>query len=969
MRGRRSFDRIAADTAPASRDDASMTLMLPATFFAKLPPNRPACSIVGPPLLIRQPVTNSPTLNHAFERLSSALADRYRIEREIGRGGMATVYLAQDVRHGRQVAVKVLDPELGAVLGAERFLAEIRVTANLQHPNLLPLFDSGSINGHPYVAGAPQGRPDAAEGSGGPAFLYYVMPFVEGESLRHRIDRERQLPVPEALRIAREVASALEYAHRHGIVHRDIKPENVLLHDGRAMIADFGIALAVQSAGTQRMTQTGLSLGTPQYMSPEQAMGEKTIDARSDIYALGAVLYEMLTGDPPFTGSSVQAIVAKVLNERPTPVRVLRETVPANVEQAINTSLAKLPADRFQTAKEFTDALDATTSSRDSFATASPSRSARARWTDPVVLTLASLLVAATAFAAWQSRATRAPRDDAVVRFPIEIGRYVSAGAAIGSGIAISPDGRSVAYIGGANTALQQVLVRRVDDPRPQPIAGTDAAQLVVFKPDGKSIAVWSKGRLLRVPLDGGAPLLLIQGQPITGASWGSKGLIVLSNRGHLMTIPEGGGTTTVVPGDTSNYDAYPVFLEDGETVLVVSGVEGPSRRSTIVAVSVRTGKRTPLGVDGTFVAGVIDNTLLYATNTFQLMAVRFDQRRLAVHGAPVQVLAIPRSSLSIKPLVAASSGGTLVYAEGSTAAEMVKVDLRGVATPLSGDARVYSNPRFSPDGKQVAVNIGEGNQGRIWLYDVSGRTFFQFSDSSWGRPEWSSDGRRLIFRVGNTITRTAETPSQVWWQPVDKSAPAGPVFAQDNDSDWEGVMTPDGRGLLVQRDLASLNQGANVVYRAIGDTSIVDVSSTSVEETQPRPSPDSKWVAFQLGAPNGMSQVVVKSITGKGAPVVVSPTVGTEPVWSRDGRHLYYRDGQQFVDATYATSPDFRVLSRTPLFADVYAFAPVPHANYDVYPDGSGFLALRPTEGRRLVVAHNWKTELKQIMATHDRK
>jgi Tol biopolymer transport system component len=299
----------------------------------------------------------------------------------------------------------------------------------------------------------------------------------------------------------------------------------------------------------------------------------------------------------------------------------------------------------------------------------------------------------------------------------------------------------------------------------------------------------------------------------------------------------------------------------------------------------------------------------------------------------------------------------------------LVKVDLRGVATPLSGDARVYSNPRFSPDGKQVALNIGEGNSGRIWLYDVGGRTFFQFSDSAWGRPEWSSDGRRLIFRVGNTVTRTTETPSQMWWQPVDKSAPAEPVFAQDNDSDWEGVMTPDGRGLLVQRDLASLNQGANVVYRAFGDTNIVNISATSVEETQPRPSPDSKWVAFQLGAPNGTSQVVVKSITGKGAPVVVSPTVGTEPVWSRDGKHLYYRDGQQFVDATYTTSPDFRILSRTPLFADDYAFAPVPHANYDVYPDGSGFLALRPTEGRRLIVAHNWRAELKQIMAAHEAK
>src|SRR5678815_2781486 len=214
------------------------------------------------------------------DRLVSALGDRYRIERELGKGGMATVYLAEDLRHGRKVAVKVLLPELAAVLGAERFLSEIHVTAALQHPHILPLFDSGQANGQ----------------------LYYVMPYVEGESLRTRLAREKQLPIDEAIRITREVASALDYAHRRGVIHRDIKPENILLQDGTALVADFGIALAVSKAGGTRLTQTGLSLGTPHYMSPEQATGDHAVDGRSDIYSLGAALYEMLTGDPPFTG-------------------------------------------------------------------------------------------------------------------------------------------------------------------------------------------------------------------------------------------------------------------------------------------------------------------------------------------------------------------------------------------------------------------------------------------------------------------------------------------------------------------------------------------------------------------------------------------------------------------------------------------------------------------------------------------
>jgi serine/threonine-protein kinase len=267
--------------------------------------------------------------------LSEALGSRYRLERELGQGGMATVYLAEDLKHGRRVAIKVLRPDLAAVIGAERFLREIKTIAVLQHPHILGLIDSGEVQGS----------------------AYYVMPFVEGESLRDRLNREKQLPIPEAIRIATEVASALDYAHRHGVIHRDIKPENILLHDDTALVADFGIALAVSSAGGTRMTETGLSLGTPHYMSPEQSMGEREITARSDVYALGCVTYEMLTGDPPFTGSTAQAIVAKVMTEKPASIRRLRERVPQQVEDAVLTALEKLPADRFGSAAEFAQAI------------------------------------------------------------------------------------------------------------------------------------------------------------------------------------------------------------------------------------------------------------------------------------------------------------------------------------------------------------------------------------------------------------------------------------------------------------------------------------------------------------------------------------------------------------------------------------------------------------------------------------
>lgn len=284
------------------------------------------------PRPIKISVPDSPT---NFEQLKAVLADRYHIERELGEGGMATVYLAVDLRHNRKVALKVLKPELAAALGAERFLKEIEVTANLQHPHILPLYDSGS------AAGA----------------LFYVMPFVQGESLRDRLAREKMLTIDETIRIVRQVAGALDFAHRQGIIHRDIKPENILLHEDDALLADFGIAIGVSQANGGRLTGTGLSIGTLQYMSPEQATGERDLDARSDIYALGAVTYEMLAGEPPISAATPRAMIAKLATERPTSLRVVRDVVPPALDDAVMRALAKAPTDRFSSAREFADAL------------------------------------------------------------------------------------------------------------------------------------------------------------------------------------------------------------------------------------------------------------------------------------------------------------------------------------------------------------------------------------------------------------------------------------------------------------------------------------------------------------------------------------------------------------------------------------------------------------------------------------
>jgi len=293
----------------------------------------------------------------ALDRLTAALADRYAIERELGQGGMATVYLAQDRKLGRAVALKVLRPELAAALGSDRFLLEIEIAAKLAHPHILGLFDCGEVDG----------------------LLYYTMPFVEGESLRERLNREKQLPLDDALLITREVADALGYAHSLGLVHRDIKPENILFQAGHAVVSDFGIARAVSAAGGARLTETGLSIGTPAYMSPEQAAGSNDVDGRSDLYSLGCVLYEMLSGETPYTGPTPQAILAKKLVEPLPRISVVRETVPAAVEEAIGKALARMPADRFRTTQEFAEALTRATTAEAMAAEAGRPRPDR-RW-------------------------------------------------------------------------------------------------------------------------------------------------------------------------------------------------------------------------------------------------------------------------------------------------------------------------------------------------------------------------------------------------------------------------------------------------------------------------------------------------------------------------------------------------------------------------------------------------------------
>ncbi len=457
-------------------------------------------------------------MNDAVSRLGAALADRYVVERELGAGGMATVYLAHDVRHDRRVALKVLRPELSAILGAERFLAEIKTTANLQHPHILSLFDSGEADG----------------------LVFYVMPYVEGESLRDRLTREKQLPVEDAVRIAGEVADALEYAHKRGVIHRDIKPENILLHDGHALVADFGIALAVsRSDGGTRMTETGMSLGTPHYMSPEQAMGEREITPKADVYALGCVLYEMLTGEPPFTGPTAQAIIARVMTEEPRSLTLQRKTVPPHVEAAVRRALEKLPADRIATAGQFAEALanPAFAPAVGSAAPAAGSTGAqpavwRARLRDPFVLGPTLGLLAVVVVAVGLARRSETPSVVPTIRYVVTATDSTKPSqSAYPWPAAISPDGGTVVYSVATSPTSTMLYALHSDQLEASPIPGTVGAYQPYFSPDGAWLAFEAAGKERKVRLDGSQPVTITSANGANGADWTAGDQIVLGPR------------------------------------------------------------------------------------------------------------------------------------------------------------------------------------------------------------------------------------------------------------------------------------------------------------------------------------------------------------------------------------------------------------------------------------------------------
>ncbi len=895
-------------------------------------------------------------MSEPISRLNAALEGRYTIERELGEGGMATVYLADDLKHERRVALKVLKPELAVIVGAERFLSEIKVTANLKHPHILPLFDSGDAD----------------------SFLFYVMPYLEGESLRERIDREKQLPVDEAVRIATAVANALDHAHRHEVIHRDIKPANILLQDGEPVVADFGIALAIGAAGGTRLTETGLSLGTPYYMSPEQATGDQPVGASTDTYALACVLYEMLVGEPPYPGTTAQAVLGKIIQSKPISATEQRPSIPPNVDAALRCALEKLPADRFTTAQGFAKAL-ADPGFRHGETAAAGVAATAGLWT-PLTIVGWSAAAAFAIALGWSLLSPEPPEP------PAPVSRYILGQASeeamlanFGTSLTLSPDGSRLVYVGSGDDGGSALWVKDRNELRARRIPGTEGASRPFFDPDGERVGFFApddasgSGRPIKaVSLESGLVLTLESRLTFrNGASWGRDGIYLVSDQRHLVRLSETLGplepVTELESGEVGH--VYPDVLPSGRGVLfTVWHTLYRFEDTGIAVVDLATGEHRVL-VQGALARYAETGHLVVVRGDGTLMAAPFDEVELELTGPWVQLL----SNVSVGSGnnvqggvdLALSASGTLAYVAGGLSTdvrrELVWVERDGSVQAIDpGWTGEFESVALSPDGERLAVTIGFESETDLWIkqLDRGPASLLTFTDGLNRRPTWTRDGLSVTFVTDREENR------DLYVKRADGVGSAEVVRDLAVNVD-EGFWSPDGDWLVYRTGISGEERDI-FAWRSEPDSVTVPVAAApGVDEVAPALSPDGRWLAY-VSSETGRREVWVRSFPDvEAGRWQISVRGGTEPVWAHSGQELFYKSRGNLMVVGVQTDPTFATLEVRELFSTQGYYPFVVHHTYDVTADDQRFVMIRrqaqATRGAtELIMVENFFEELK---------
>ena len=876
----------------------------------------------------------------------------YEIGSPLGAGGMGEVYLAKDTRLDRTVAIKVLpshlsgDPEL-----RQRFEREARAVSSLNHPHICTLHDIGR-----------EGNVD-----------FLVMEHLEGETLAERL-KKGPLPFHEALPCAVQIADALDKAHRQGVVHRDLKPGNIMLTKTGAKLLDFGLAkLAGTTAATpnistlsalpteqRSLTAAGAILGTFQYMAPEQLEGGE-IDARTDIFALGAVIYEMVTGAKAFEGKSQASLISAIMSANPAPMSSLQAFSPPALERVVRTCLAKDPDKRWQNAGDVARELEWIAQAGPQGAVVERGLRARLPWVVPAFVAG----IVAAAVVGWAFFPLASPPPAHVTRFsiPFTNERWSQ------NGVALSPDGSHAAYI-AIGLEGQRLYIRRMDQVVPIAVQGTDGATNPFFSPDGQWVGFWAANKLQKVSVGGGLPLALCDSTAVRGASWGEDDMILFgvptATGQGLSQVPAGGGTPEAVTqlvtdrGDVSH--RFPDILPDGDVVFTILTGTG----SSVAVLSRETGEIRTLIEDAVRAVYAPTGHLVY-TQAGQLLAVPFDGDRLEVTGPPV-----PLVDEVAPEEFAISKEGALLYGQGTAAlvaeVELLSVDRQGTARPLTEKPGPYVEPRLSPDGRHLAVTVAGETGIDIWVLELerdalTRLTFEQGNDSL---PIWTPDGKQVTFssdREGGW--NVFSVPADGSGQPVQLTKSEYPTTA----TSW----TPDGKVLATQQGRP--NSGLDVaIFRLDGDGPGEPevLLGTPFNEAQPIFSPDGHWLAYTSDE-SGRAEVYVRPFPGPGGKSQVSTEGGGHPLWAGNGRELFYLNGDKMMAVSLSTEPELRPSRPTELFEGRYGQAPLFIVQellyHDVARDGQHFVMIKPVESEseptQLDVVLNWFEELKARVPT----